>query len=66
MSHGLCSQIRYLSASLRADRNHLENAPLGPIQKKRLAGRIEHTAAELKEARAKLKAIRAQNKAEKL
>ena len=58
MSHGLYTTIRYLSSSLKADRSHLSNAPLGPIQKKRLAERIKYQEGELKKARAKLKAIK--------
>lgn len=41
-------EIRILRDSIRADKNHLENAPLGPIQKSRLREQIEWQKARLK------------------
>jgi hypothetical protein len=55
---GLYGQERYLADTLRADRQQLENAPLGPIQKKRLAERIADTERELKIVRAEMRAAR--------
>ena len=40
--------IRYLRAAIKADENHLENAPLGPMQKKRLAAKIRRQKESLK------------------
>lgn len=42
-------EIRILRDSIRADKNHLENAPLGPIQQSQLRKQIERQEARLKE-----------------
>ncbi len=47
MAELLWGSIRTLRDSIRADKNHLENAPLGPIQKKRLATQIAKQKARL-------------------
>ena len=54
------SEIRYLRGRIKTDQNHLENAPLGPIQKKRLRESIDVHGAELKKVLADLKASKAQ------
>jgi hypothetical protein len=41
-------KIRYLRLAIRADENHLANAPLGPIQKSRLGRKITIQKEELK------------------
>lgn len=56
------SEIRILRDSIRADKQHLECAPLGPRQKKRLQEQIDWQKARLKELNAQK---RAQKKLEK-
>ena len=41
-------EVRYLRISIKNDENHLENAPLGPIQKSRLKKQIEFQKEKLK------------------
>lgn len=41
-------EIRYLRISIKNDEDHLENAPLGPIQKSRLKKQIEYQKKKLK------------------
>ncbi len=53
--HGFYSTIRDLANSIKADVQHLEAAPLGPKQKKKLAESITYQKAKLKEARIRLK-----------
>jgi len=53
---GFYGRIRTLVDSIGADRQYLENAPLGPRQKKRLQESIEKQKVELKKIRAELKA----------
>jgi len=53
---GFYGRIRTLANALRADRQCLENAPLGPRQKKELQKQINSCAAELKKVRAELRA----------
>ena len=44
---GTWGQERQLIYTIKADRNHLAAAPLGPVQKKRLADKIAFNVAEL-------------------
>jgi hypothetical protein len=53
------SEIRYLRCDIRNHREHLENAPLGPIQKKRLQAVIDYQRAKLKRVLADLKVSKA-------
>jgi len=54
-------EIRYLRFAIKADENHLANAPLGPIQKSRLSKKIAIQKEKLKrlnkEKREKKKAL---------
>ncbi len=52
---GPYGQIRSLTISINNDQAYLDNAPLGPIQKKRLAEAIERMRKERKRIRATLK-----------
>ena len=52
---GFYSQIRCLMDEIRRNRQHLDNAPLGPVQRKRLEERIANARAKLKEVRAALR-----------
>lgn len=55
--------IRFLRISIKNDENHLENASLGPIQKKRLQKQIERQKIRLKELnRIKREKKKSQNK----
>ncbi len=55
---GFYSKIRYLRASINQDKQHLTNAPLGPIQKKKLQKRIAYQREELKKVLSKLEAFK--------
>lgn len=44
--------------SIKADTQHLENAPLGPIQKKRLQKEIKEAQKKLKEVNKQLKELK--------
>lgn len=61
-SHGFYTTISSLSNQIRADTQHLERAPLGPIQKKRLAERIAYAKQKLKEARVALREFKRRQK----
>jgi len=52
---GLYSRMRTLQDALRADRSHLKNAPLGPIQKTRLARQIAEQEEELRQVRREIR-----------
>lgn len=55
---GFYSKIRYLRASISQDEQYLANAPLGPIQKKKLQKRIACQREELKKVLSGLKAFK--------
>lgn len=40
MRPGFWSDLRYTKARWKADKSHLENAPLGPRQRKNLAAQV--------------------------
>lgn len=44
-----CDEIRILRDSIRADKQNLKNAPLGPIQQLQLRRQIKRQKARLKE-----------------
>jgi hypothetical protein len=54
----LYGRKRQLTNQIQADRDHLENAPLGPIQRKRLAAWIVQCETELVEVKQAIKARR--------
>ena len=53
---GLYGRIRTLADAIRLDQQYLDNAPLGPIQKKRLQRSITAMRTKLKVVRAELRA----------
>lgn len=57
---GLYSQLRWRTDALRADRQHLKNAPLSDRARLRLEKSIEQTEAEVKEIRRKIREEKAQ------
>jgi hypothetical protein len=61
---GFYGRIRELRDAIRADHQQLENAPLGPIQRKRLQIAIDNRKAELKKVLTALKASKSKEKRE--
>jgi hypothetical protein len=55
---GLYGEQRELANSLRADRQHLEAAPLTPNQRKQLQKRIAETETNIKAVRAKIRDLK--------
>ncbi len=55
---GFYGKIRDLRASINQDEQCLANAPLGPIQKKKLQKRIAYQREELKKVLSELKAFK--------
>ena len=56
MRQGVYSELRYAMAALKADRNHLDNAPLGPTQRKRLQERVDGREQRVAELRREIRA----------
>ncbi len=56
---GLYGKERTLAAALRADRQTLKNAPLGPRQRREHEKRVAETQAGLKSVRAEIRAAKA-------
>lgn len=59
---GFYGRIRTLTDSIAFDQQHLDNAPLGPIQRKRLQESINQQRAELRKVRAELREFKLQQK----